>query len=122
MISTFSQVTKRSFLCFFFFNDPAPTEISTFPLPDALPISNIARFGESLGEKISWLGGELLPPIVSETRREAVTSALRAELGRGCDVLVVAGTRAMDEDRKSTRLNSSHLVISYAVFCLKKNK
>ena len=59
--------------------------------------TNIARFGESLGEKVSWLGGELLPPIVSETRREAVTSALRAELGRGCDVLVVAGTRAMDE-------------------------
>src|SRR5205807_10466607 len=29
---------------------------------------------------------------------------------------------AQDEDRKSTRLNSSHLVISYAVFCLKKKK
>src|SRR5256885_3517191 len=30
--------------------------------------------------------------------------------------------RRLDEDRKSTRLNSSHLVISYAVFCLKKKK
>src|SRR5256885_4477974 len=29
---------------------------------------------------------------------------------------------SVDEDRKSTRLNSSHLVISYAVFCLKKKK
>src|SRR5256885_11771100 len=34
----------------------------------------------------------------------------------------VAGTVARDADRKSTRLNSSHLVISYAVFCLKKKK
>src|SRR5256885_7328730 len=33
-----------------------------------------------------------------------------------------AGTVSIDEDRKSTRLNSSHLVISYAVFCLKKKK
>src|SRR5256885_3359805 len=41
--------------------------------------------------------------------------------GRFCDsVVVVAGRRAAD--RKSTRLNSSHLVISYAVFCLKKKK
>src|SRR2546426_7817232 len=34
----------------------------------------------------------------------------------------MSGENAMDEDRKSTRLNSSHLVISYAVFCLKKKK
>src|SRR5256885_4028392 len=30
--------------------------------------------------------------------------------------------RLLEQDRKSTRLNSSHLVISYAVFCLKKKK
>lgn len=59
--------------------------------------ANVARFGESLGEKVRWLGGELLPPVVTETKREAVAAALRADLGRGCDVLVVAGTRAMDE-------------------------
>src|SRR5256885_13156158 len=34
----------------------------------------------------------------------------------------VAGHRGLVADRKSTRLNSSHLVISYAVFCLKKKK
>src|SRR3970282_2705886 len=38
---------------------------------------------------------------------------------RGC---VVAVTSAVAEDRKSTRLNSSHITISYAVFCLKKKK
>src|SRR2546426_7628717 len=36
--------------------------------------------------------------------------------------IVVQGPRLRREDRKSTRLNSSHLVISYAVFCLKKKK
>src|SRR2546426_9086308 len=37
-------------------------------------------------------------------------------------VLFTGQLAAMLEDRKSTRLNSSHLVISYAVFCLKKKK
>src|ERR1035441_4751547 len=36
--------------------------------------------------------------------------------------MIVDGRRQQDEDRKSTRLNSSHLGISYAVFCLKKKK
>src|SRR5256885_11268015 len=39
---------------------------------------------------------------------------------RGEAQAVAAGTRRGDRDRESTRLNSSHLVISYAVFCLKK--
>src|SRR5256885_7242810 len=41
--------------------------------------------------------------------------------GRRVDVGAVAGAHRQVADRKSTRLNSSHLVISYAVFCLKKN-
>src|SRR5256885_9158317 len=61
------------------------------------------------------------------------TTLFRSEL-LGRDVVVLAGKaaaddralielgRARDADRKSTRLNSSHLVISYAVFCLKKKK
>src|SRR5256885_11823326 len=49
-------------------------------------------------------------------------------VGRGADGSAIRGGRARrrgaehDQDRKSTRLNSSHLVISYAVFCLKKKK
>jgi molybdopterin biosynthesis enzyme len=57
----------------------------------------IGRFAESLGEKVRWLGGELLTPVVAETRREAVAATLKGELARGCEILVVAGTRAMDE-------------------------
>src|SRR5258708_31864240 len=52
------------------------------------------------------------------------------EIGPGIGMLVVNGQlhgeaqshAARDEDRKSTRLNSSHQIISYAVFCLKKKK
>src|SRR5256885_5613172 len=48
--------------------------------------------------------------------------AAGAEAQRQLNVRVFAGVRGDDRDRKSTRLNSSHLVISYAVFCLKKKK
>src|ERR1039457_5804135 len=72
----------------FFFNDPAPSEIYTLSLPDALPICHAATTGSPVG----W----------PRRRGRARRSSLRL-------------------DRKSTRLNSSHLVISYAVFCLKKN-
>src|SRR2546426_7597900 len=46
-------------------------------------------------------------------RREAELHMREAEL---------RGEKVVEGDRKSTRLNSSHLVISYAVFCLKKKK
>jgi molybdopterin biosynthesis enzyme len=59
--------------------------------------TTITRFGESLGEKVRWLGGELMPPAVTEARRDTVAAALKAELARGCEILVVAGTRAMDQ-------------------------
>src|SRR5438034_6591141 len=81
---------------FFFFNDTATTEIYTLSLHDALPISLRER------------GDEPHVPSVG-THRE----------GRR-DVAAIDVTAA--GDRKSTRLNSSHTVISYAVFCLKKKK
>src|SRR5256885_7915378 len=87
---------------FFFFNDTATTEIYTLSLHDALPISaDRGRVGE---------GGE-------DGRRGA-----RARKGSRLAVDGLALRRLPRLDRKSTRLNSSHLVISYAVFCLKKKK
>src|SRR5438876_5133110 len=74
---------------YFFYTDPATTEIYTLSLHDALPIS----------------------PNGSASSSSRISS--RASSGTG------SRTR---RDRKSTRLNSSHPSISYAVFCLKKKK
>src|SRR2546430_16543914 len=77
---------------FFFFNDTATTEIYTLSLHDALPIS--------LQQARDRAGCRRRPPDSGTLRPPAE--------GR--------------KDRKSTRLNSSHSQISYAVFCLKKKK
>src|SRR5256885_8190500 len=57
-------------------------------------------------------------------RRQAAPARLarRAARGRIDDPANPGLTQRLSQDRKSTRLNSSHLVISYAVFCLKKKK
>src|SRR5215204_6941879 len=80
------------YFCFFFFNDTATTEIYTLSLHDALPICR---------------------------RALRVLLRLRLLAHRPRAVPPRLGART---DRKSTRLNSSHTVISYAVFCLKKKK
>src|SRR2546430_8960081 len=91
---------------FFFFNDTATTEIYTLSLHDALPIYHDRRAG-------ALPRGEVLDP---EAQRG------RGRVGAGGALLVGADRRRLDRDRKSTRLNSSHSQISYAVFCLKKKK
>src|SRR3712207_7557554 len=89
-------------LLFFFFNDTATTEIYTLSLHDALPISGVHR---------------LLPPPVLQGRRRVRAGPRRRGRRPAAD-----GDRLPRQDRKSTRLNSSHANISYAVFCLKKKK
>src|SRR2546422_5265160 len=84
---------------FFFFNDTATTEIYTLSLHDALPISVSTRPGPRGG---FW---RLCRPPISAGGGQPT--------GRGTSPA---------SDRKSTRLNSSHGYISYAVFCLKKKK
>src|SRR5690349_23067930 len=81
-------------LIFFFFNDTATTEIYTLSLHDALPIFAVGAGKSQI-----------------EMRRidlQQIRPHARARRNR--------------RDRKSTRLNSSHVEISYAVFCLKKKK
>src|SRR5436190_23785925 len=81
-------------LFFFFFNAPPTTEIYTLSLHDALPI--YLPFYLDGGNGIDTLSASIA----------RANEALRVSM----------------PDRKSTRLNSSHTVISYAVFCLKKKK
>src|SRR5256885_14040577 len=87
--------THISFFFFFFFNDTATTEIYTLSLHDALPIFTMLGAATPVGQ-LFRNGMKFTTPSGSMT--------------------------ASPVDRKSTRLNSSHLVISYAVFCLKKKK
>src|SRR3712207_6880089 len=94
---------------FFFFNDTATTEIYTLSLHDALPI-----FGAGAGP------GDDAEPGPAQRFGDGVAQArLVLDQQHPC-----RGGRAALAllDRKSTRLNSSHANISYAVFCLKKKK
>src|SRR5256885_14810632 len=93
-IILFFTMPSTSFFFFFFFNDTATTEIYTLSLHDALPIYD--------GDLI------LTPPMCWHGHIN------------DSDHRIIWFDAA--KDRKSTRLNSSHLVISYAVFCLKKKK
>src|SRR3712207_9411030 len=94
---------------YFFFNDTATTEIYTLSLHDALPI--FPGFGFST-------------PLTHDSEMTFVKTAdLRHTLMRdalGHERYAVGASEF--GDRKSTRLNSSHANISYAVFCLKKKK
>src|SRR5690348_18190705 len=96
------------YFIFFFFNDPATTEIYTLSLHDALPIFAEDEGRQGFGAEVAAgdgaaVGFEPHPPL--HERRDAVGLLL-----------------GHVEDRKSTRLNSSHPSISYAVLCLKKKK
>src|SRR5204862_6830116 len=85
------------FLIFFFFNDPSTTEIYTLSLHDALPIFLHVFHDVHL---------------IARARDVVQADDHDGRRGPGLGEL----------DRKSTRLNSSHVEISYAVFCLKKKK
>src|SRR3712207_9028737 len=92
---------------FFFFNDTATTEIYTLSLHDALPIFD--------GERL----------VVQPPPRRLIVSCARglSEYETAFTQVFKPGASArIAEDRKSTRLNSSHANISYAVFCLKKKR
>src|SRR2546430_11305477 len=95
---------------FFFFNDTATTEIYTLSLHDALPIFDR---GQHRGVVVDQVGDRV---------RLRVRGGDDRGHARPIDVIAARHiVRAeVRGDRKSTRLNSSHSQISYAVFCLKK--
>src|SRR3712207_7680695 len=100
---------------FFFFNDTATTEIYTLSLHDALPIC-LRLLGDLLLQVVG---------VVADLRADDVPVDRGGALGRRPVVERVRAVAARGDggqDRKSTRLNSSHANISYAVFCLKKKK
>src|SRR3712207_8473109 len=94
------------YLFFFFFNDTATTEIYTLSLHDALPICTWSRPRERSAARELGTGTSTAAHRPVAVSRAPTDSASAVPSG----------------DRKSTRLNSSHANISYAVFCLKKKK
>src|SRR5688500_20097659 len=84
--------------------DTATPEISTLSLHDALPISP--------AEALTASGQPSSPPRRTISSGDATAAVVPGTIG--------TPAVCIRSDRKSTRLNSSHLVISYAVFCLKK--
>src|SRR3712207_6933333 len=95
--------------CVFFFNDTATTEIYTLSLHDALPIW---RQG---GVQHEWHLPDPRRVRPARPRRPRLAPRFPRRRDRA-DVREHPRARS---DRKSTRLNSSHANISYAVFCLK---
>src|SRR5947209_10839569 len=95
---------SRAALCFFFFHRTARPELYSLSLHDALPISPLADLHAA--RRV------LLP------RRAPDDGGGAFQRPEGAALEFQGG----DRDRKSTRLNSSHANISYAVFCLKKKK
>src|SRR3712207_6944508 len=100
----------------FVFNDTATTEIYTLSLHDALPIfDHAARVDLRI---VHHLGHD----VRAVSPCELVDTDLRALCPGDLSPEVAVPILGHAQDRKSTRLNSSHANISYAVFCLKKHK
>src|SRR5205085_10944211 len=100
---------SRSYFVFFF-HPPPPPEIYTLSLHDALPI---LRLDQAAPDRVA---DELDPVAHAELAHRVRPVVLDRLLGEVEELGDLLG------DRKSTRLNSSHSQISYAVFCLKKKK
>src|SRR5207253_7620568 len=104
-----------------FFNDPPTTEIYTLSLHDALPISVLgqSKAGTSVGQFL------LIEPSARIAAMGNAGATMYGEVQASYYNPAAIGLFASNgvqftQDRKSTRLNSSHVAISYAVFCLKK--
>src|SRR5947207_6873869 len=98
-----------------FFRDTAPTQIYTLSLHDALPISEIAQGTLQAIFEFQTMICEL-------TGMEVANASMYDGSTAVPEAVMMAVRITGRKDRKSTRLNSSHTVISYAVFCLKKKR
>src|SRR5947199_9746916 len=87
------------------------------PISTLFPYTTLFRSAVTLGDLAVVPSWALEPGA-----RRPVPRAITGDVQRDADLGGVPQARSFDRDRKSTRLNSSHLGISYAVFCLKKKK
>src|SRR5207253_8294062 len=106
------RTSRRLTPLFLMFQPRATTQLSTLSLHDALPIFDLQQIEEAEALRGGRIPLSIAARIVSNVA-EGLEHAHRATDSRGAALGLV-------QDRKSTRLNSSHVAISYAVFCLKK--
>src|SRR5262245_66683185 len=105
MLYFFCRFERLAVCCFSFVTAPATTEIYTLSLHDALPILRLVALANGVVSPANGMSSS--------------TVKLNVPVAVSLSLSVIFRS---NEDRKSTRLNSSHLGISYAVFCLKKKK
>src|SRR5205807_4094228 len=103
------------FLLFFFSCYPAHRDLHSFPTRRSSDLLRRVTF-EPKSSQIQ-LHRSLFPAHVQHNENRLTPARVFAEIGEHVRIITIHR-----QDRKSTRLNSSHLVISYAVFCLKKKK
>src|SRR5207253_10416078 len=102
----------------FLLTAPTPPQTSTLSLHDALPISTIAQSAPA-ASALARSPEYLMPPSAITGVFDFFASSTESRIAVICGTPTPATMRVV-QDRKSTRLNSSHVAISYAVFCLKK--
>src|SRR5207302_11511880 len=103
---------------YFSMNYSPPTQIYTLSLHDALPIST-CRSPRAISSPLSAEGASTSSPPTRPTSRRPISRCSHRTFAITSHTSPSTAERT---DRKSTRLNSSHVKISYAVFCLKKKK
>src|SRR5262245_65184320 len=84
-----------------------------------VPFGLLFLFSSMMYATPSWAWGDLGHKIICQIAFQELNDRARNEVAR---LIALDATFVSFTDRKSTRLNSSHLGISYAVFCLKKKK
>src|SRR2546430_9573177 len=122
LVFSSSATSSNTTAFFFFFNDTATPEIYTLSPHDALPIYlDELRAGEREERHVGLARHRARQEGLSGARRADEEHPLR---NAATETLVLLRcpeeVHDLDQDRKSTRLNSSHSQISYAVFCLKQ--
>src|SRR5690606_40957865 len=106
-------LSSHLFLVIFLFHDTATSEIYTLSLHDALPI---------LVQIVTVFASSVVLPLIPSISKKLSERDLTGSKQLIENTFFLTYLISIPADRKSTRLNSSHVKISYAVFCLKKKK
>src|SRR5690606_42135895 len=109
-------LSRSPFLAVFALRDAAPSALYTLSLHDALPIYYCLIYGVWFFPEMGYMG------VAYGTLLSRIIMLIYMYFALKSNATLSPFINRLTLDRKSTRLNSSHVKISYAVFCLKKKK